>query len=40
MVAPPGVAADADLEDWFAHALRYVEALPPKEAKPGKQRTA
>jgi TfoX/Sxy family transcriptional regulator of competence genes len=40
MVAPPGVAADADLEDWLGRALQYVETLPPKEAKPRKQRTA
>ena len=39
MVASPGLVADADLKDWLGRALRYVEALPPKEPKPGKQRT-
>lgn len=38
LVALPGVAVDADLEDWLDFALAYVEKLPPKKAKPARRR--
>jgi TfoX/Sxy family transcriptional regulator of competence genes len=38
LVAPPGVAAEADLKDWLDCALIYVEKLSPKKAKPARRR--
>jgi TfoX/Sxy family transcriptional regulator of competence genes len=38
LVAPPGVATDADLENWLDCALVYVEKLQPKKAKPARRR--
>ena len=40
LVAPPGVATDADLGGWLDCALRYVEERPPKEVKPTRRHTA
>ncbi|GAC1508111.1 MAG: hypothetical protein NVS1B6_15600 [Steroidobacteraceae bacterium] len=39
LVAPQGVANDADLRAWLGLALAYVGDLPPKKAKPRKTRS-
>ena len=34
IIAPPGIAADADLNSWIKLAMEFVKGLKPKSAVP------